>query len=108
MPALQASTATISEAFQAADADTIILAGAGAQDTAFGPGQDTSYRPKLLDSLGLSALPPTRPLPTRRSSTGAGGGYGPNQARFEEPGTQALHQTLADAGVEVPRARRRR
>ena len=106
MPALQASTATISEAFQAADADTIILAGASAQDWPSARDEDTSYRPKLLflDSLGLSAFATNETTTDTSILDGAlaGGGYGPNQARFEEPGMQACIQTLADAGVEVP------
>ena len=106
VPALQASTATISEAFQAADADTIILAGASAQDWPSARDEDTSYRPKLLflDSLGLSAFATNETTTDTSILDGAlaGGGYGPNQARFEEPGMQACIQTLADAGVEVP------
>jgi hypothetical protein len=32
----------------------------------------------------------------------AGGGYGPDQARFEEPEMQRCIATLADAGIDTP------
>ena len=67
---------------------------------------DTSYRPQLLF---LTFLAP-KAFATNAATTDtsilvgsiSGGGYGPDQARYDEPAMQECVQTLADAGIETP------
>ncbi len=106
VPALEAATATISEAFQAADADTILLVGASGQDWPSYREEDTSYRPTLLfvDSIAVASFATNESTVDTSVLDGAvaGGSYGPNQARFEEATMQACIETLTDAGIETP------
>ena len=67
---------------------------------------DTSYRPKLL-FLDITA---PRAFATSDATTDtsildgslSGGGYGPDQARYEEPEMQKCLAILEDAGIETP------
>src|SRR6185436_19057264 len=56
--AMQSSIQTISERFQAADVDTLVLVGASGQDWPTYTADDDSYRPRLLftDQAGLTAF----------------------------------------------------
>ncbi len=104
--ALQASTRTIAERFDAAGVDTVVLAGASGQDWPAAMDDNTSYRPKLLflDAIAVTAYS-TNAATTETSileGAVAGGGYGPDQARYEEATMQECIQRLSDAGLETP------
>jgi ABC-type branched-subunit amino acid transport system substrate-binding protein len=104
--ALQASTRTIAERFEAAGVDTVVLVGASGQDWPSAMDEDASYRPKLLflDSIALTAFATNEATTDTSVLEGAvaGGGYGPDQARYEEPAMQECIQILEDAGLETP------
>ncbi len=106
VPALQASTRTIAERFQSAGVDTVVLVGASGQDWPSAMDDDASYRPKLvfIDSIALTAFSTNEATTDTSVLDGAlaGGGYGPDQARYEEATMQDCIGVLADAGVEVP------
>jgi Periplasmic binding protein len=104
--AQRAETATMAERFKAAGADTLVLVGASAQGWPTNMSGDTSYRPKLLF---LDVLAP-RAFATNAATTDtsilkgslSGGGYGPDQARFEEPEMQKCVATLKAHGITTP------
>jgi hypothetical protein len=104
--AMQSNVNTISERFQAADADTIVLVGSSAQDWPTYAGADDSYRPKLLflDITGARAFATNAATTDTSVLEGSlsGGSYGPDQERFDEAGMQECIQTLTDAGLETP------
>jgi len=105
--AQQAEMSTIIERFRTADVDTVVLVGSSAQGWPQGINDTGSdYRPQLLF---LTVVAP-RAFSTNAATTDttilegmlAGGGYGPDQARFETASMQACVQTLTDAGLETP------
>ncbi len=105
-PAAQAAeTATIAERFDASGVDTLVLVGESAQGWPTNM-VDNPYRPQLL-FLDTNA---PRAFFTNAATTDTsilegsltGGGYGPDQARFDEATMQECIQTLADAGLETP------
>ena len=104
--AMQANIQTLSERYQAAGVDTLVLAGASAQDWPTYTMEDDSYRPALrfLATTGLTAFATNAATTDTSVLEGAlvGGPYGPDQARFEEASMQECIQTLADAGLETP------
>ncbi|HEY8059273.1 MAG TPA: ABC transporter substrate-binding protein [Acidimicrobiales bacterium] len=104
--AQQAEQTTIAQNFEAAGVDTVVLIGTSAQGWPTIMAEDTSYRPKLLflDILGARAFYTNAATTDTTVLEGAvmGGGYGPDQARFDEPAMQECIQTLADHGVETP------
>ncbi|HEY5886502.1 MAG TPA: ABC transporter substrate-binding protein [Acidimicrobiales bacterium] len=104
--AQQAEQTTIAQNFEAAGVDTVVLIGTSAQGWPTIMAEDTSYRPKLLflDILGARAFYTNAATTDTTVLEGAvmGGGYGPDQARFDEPAMQECIQTLADQGVETP------
>jgi hypothetical protein len=104
--AQQAEQTTIAQNFEAAGVDTVVLIGTSAQGWPTIMAEDTSYRPKLLflDILGARAFYTNAATTDTTVLEGSvmGGGYGPDQARFEEPAMQECIQTLADQGVETP------
>jgi hypothetical protein len=97
---------TLSQAYQAAGVDTLVLAGASAQDWPTYMMDDDSYRPALrfLATTGLTAFATNAATTDTSVLEGAlvGGPYGPDQARYEEEAMQACIQTLSDAGLETP------
>ncbi|MET0160393.1 MAG: ABC transporter substrate-binding protein [Acidimicrobiales bacterium] len=104
--AQQAEQTTIAQNFEAAGVDTVVLIGRSAQGWPTIMAEDASYRPKLLflDILGARAFYTNAATTDTTVLEGAvmGGGYGPDQARFDEPAMQECIQTLADHGVETP------
>ena len=104
--AQQAEQTTIAQNFEAAGVDTVVLIGTSAQGWPTIMAEDSSYRPKLLflDILGARAFYTNAATTDTTVLEGAvmGGGYGPDQARFDEPAMQECIQTLADHGVETP------
>ena len=82
--------------FEAAGVDTVVLVGASAQDWPTIMADDASYRPKLLflDIHGARAFY-TNAATTDTSvleGSVSGGGYGPDQARFDEPSHAGVHR----------------
>ncbi len=106
IPAQEAANQTISERFQAAGADTLVLVGQSGQDWPSFRETDTSYRPQLLflDGQALNSFTSNEGSTDLSVVDGslAGGGYGPDQARYDEAEMQACLGVLADAGVDVP------
>jgi hypothetical protein len=104
--AQQTEQTTIAQNFEAAGVDTVVLIGISAQGWPTIMAEDSSYRPKLLflDILGARAFYTNAATTDTTVLEGAvmGGGYGPDQARFDEPAMQECIQTLADQGVETP------
>ena len=103
--ASEAAVRLIAERFKAADVDTILLVGIGATAwMADAMDDDTSYRPQLLFTEANAARSFYTSADTTDTSIleGAlvGGGYGPDQARFDEP---TFQECVAD-----PVGRRRR
>ncbi len=105
-PAVEASVRTIAERFNSAGIDTVVLVGQSGQDWPTAMESDDSYRPKLLflDATALRAFATNAATTDRSILEGAiaGGPYGPDQARYEEPVMQECVSTLEAAGVEVP------
>jgi hypothetical protein len=102
--AIQTNVNLIAERFKAAKADTIVVVGpAGATWLQYNNGD---YRPQLL----FTDFAAPRAFATNKSTTDTSplndsltaGGYGPDQARFDEPAMQACIKTLKDAGIETP------
>jgi hypothetical protein len=104
--AVQASVQTIASRFEASGADTIVIVGASGQDWPTAMAENDSYRPKLLflEQTGARAFYTNAATTDTSVLEGSllGGGYGPDQARFEEAAMQECVQIAADAGVEVP------
>jgi hypothetical protein len=101
----QAEMATISQAFEAAGVDTVLLVGSSAQGWPTNM-VDSTYRPQLLFTTFLAPKAFASNAATTDTSilegSLSGGGYGPDQARFETDSFQECVQTLADAGVDTP------
>jgi Periplasmic binding protein len=103
--AVEANVALIAERFQAADADTVLLVGNAAANWPLSM-EDHPYRPELL-FLDIQAA---RAFATNEATTDtsilegslSAGGYGPDQARFEEPEMQACLDILEAADIETP------
>ena len=104
--AQQSEQATIAQRFEAAGVDTVVLVGESAQ------GWPTDHERELVVPTA-AAVPRVhrgrrvlherghdRHLDPRGHAVG--GGYGPDQARFDEPAMQECIQTLADQDVETP------
>ena len=104
--ATQNAVRTIAERFKAAGADTVLAVGASGANWPTSMADDASYRPKLL-FLDITA---PRAFATSDATTDtsildgslSGGGYGPDQARYEEPEMQKCLAILEDAGIETP------
>lgn len=104
--AIENSVRLIAERFKAAEADTILMVGIGAGNWLQVMADDTTYRPTLL----FTELNAARAFWTSAETTdtsileGAvvGGGYGPDQARFDEATFQECVGILSAAGVETP------
>jgi hypothetical protein len=104
--AVQASVQTIAQSFEASGADTIVIVGASGQDWPSAMAENDSYRPKLLflEQTGARAFYTNEATTDTSVLEGSllGGGYGPDQARFEEAAMQECVQIATDAGIEVP------
>ena len=104
--AVQASVQTIAERFDASGVDTVVIVGASGQDWPTAMAENDSYRPKLLflEQTGARAFYTNAATTDTSVLEGSllGGGYGPDQARFDEAAMQACVQIATDAGVEVP------
>ena len=104
--AQQSEQATIAQRFDAAGVDTVVLVGESAQGWPTIMSEDTSYRPQLLFLDVTAAVAFSTNEATTDTSilegTLSGGGYGPDQARFDEPAMQECIQTLEDQGVDTP------
>ncbi|HKE76236.1 MAG TPA: ABC transporter substrate-binding protein [Acidimicrobiales bacterium] len=104
--AQRTETMTFAEKFKAAGADTVILVGPSGQGWPTIMQSDTSYRPKLLftDVIGLTGFATNGATTDTSVLKGAvaGGGYGPDQARFDEPEMQRCVATLKTAGIDTP------
>lgn len=104
--AIEAAVRLIAEGFEAEGADTVLLVGASGATWPQYQTDNTGYRPRLL-FLQLTAA---RAFATNESTTDtsilagslSAGGYGPDQARFEEPAMQRCVATLAARGVDTP------
>jgi hypothetical protein len=102
--ALQSNVKLISERFKAAKASTVLIVGpAGANWLTY---NDASYKPKLL----FTDMAAPRAYATNKSTSNtsllngslSGGGYGPDQARYDEAEMQRCVRTLKSAGVDTP------
>jgi hypothetical protein len=104
--AIQASVGLIAERFEAAGVDTVVLVGAGGASWLQVLEGDPSYRPALrfLDIAAPAAFASSAATTDTSILDGslAGGGYGPNQASFEEAEMQRCVDVLAEAGIETP------
>ena len=104
--AVDASVDVIAERFEASGVDTVVIVGASGQDWPTYAGDNASYRPKLLflEQTGARAFYTNAATTDTSVLEGSllGGGYGPDQARFEEAALQECVQIATDAGVEVP------
>ncbi len=101
--AVQASVEVIAERFDAAGVDTVVLVGASGQDWPTAMEDNADYRPKLLflEQTGARAFYTNAATTDTSVLEGAfvGGGYGPDQARWEAQ--EDCNATIADAGIEV-------
>ncbi len=109
--AVQSETSTIAQRFDAAGADTVVLVGSSGQA---GRPRWPTTPPTARSCCSSTSLGGPRLLHERRhdrhldpGGIRVGGGYGPDQARFEEPAMQECIQTLAEAGVDTRRRGRR-
>jgi hypothetical protein len=102
--AVQSDVKLISERFKSANADTVLIVGpAGANWLTF---NDSSFKPKLL----FTDIAASRAYATNKSTTNtslldgslSGGGYGPDQARYDEPEMQRCVAVLKGAGIDTP------
>ena len=96
----------MAQRFDTAGADTLLLVGPSASEWATSMQNDTSFRPKLLflDTLGaisFSTNSATTDLSILDGSM-AGGSYGPDLARYNEPAMQKCIAILQAAGVAAP------
>jgi Periplasmic binding protein len=102
--ALEANVRTIAERFDSAGVDTVVLVGASGQDWPANLQEDDSYRPALLflDQAAVTAFASNAATTDTSVLDGAiaGGGFGPNQAIYEEMADCVT--TITDAGVELP------
>jgi len=100
------ATRLIAEKFKAAEADTILLVGIGVTSWPATMASDTSYRPQLLftESLGARSFWTSADTTDTTVLEGsfAGGGYGPDQARWEEATFQECVAILSAAGIDTP------
>jgi hypothetical protein len=103
---VQSSVQTIAQRFEASGIDTVLIVGASGQDWPTAMAADDSYRPKLLflESTGARAFYTNAATTDTSVLEGSlvGGGYGPDQARFEEPAMQECVAILSAAGVDTP------
>jgi hypothetical protein len=102
--AIQANVSLIAERFKVAKADTVLVVGpAGATWLQY---NDGSYHPKLR----FTDMAAPRAYATNKSTTDtsvldgslAAGGFGPDQARYDESEMQKCIGVLKDAGIETP------
>jgi hypothetical protein len=102
----QAKTKVIAQRFKSAGADTVLLVGASSEGWPDAMSDDTSYRPKLrfTDTVSVAAFSTNKANPDTSILKGAlaGGGYGPDEARFEEPEMQKCVAILKKAGIDTP------
>ncbi len=106
--ASEASVKLIAEQFKAADVDTILLVGIGTTAWMEAMDDDTSYRPQLLFTEATSARSYYTSADVTDTSIleGAilGGGYGPDQARFD---TESFQECVTIAHRRRASRRRR-
>lgn len=103
--ATDAQIQTIGERFESQDVDTVVLVGASSANWARAMASDP-YRPRLM-FLDITAA---RAFATSGDTTDTSvlddaliaGGYGPDQAIFDEAGMQECIATIEAAGIEVP------
>jgi ABC-type branched-subunit amino acid transport system substrate-binding protein len=104
--AMESSVRLIAERFKAANVDTILMVGIGAPNYMQVMEDDTSFRPQLLFTETNAARAFYTSADTTDTSIleGAliGGGFGPDQARFDEPTFQECVEVLSANGVETP------
>lgn len=104
--ATETAVRLIAERFDSEGADTVLLVGPSGATWPQYLADSVDYRPKLL-FLELTAA---RAFATNEATTDtsilvgslSAGGYGPDQARFEEAAMQECVATLASAGIETP------
>ena len=104
--AISAKVQLLAERFEADGADTVVLVGASGSTWPQYLAGESSYRPDLrfLSTVAVHAFATNGATTDTSILDGslAGGGYGPEQARFEEAEMQACVTTLRDAGLETP------
>jgi hypothetical protein len=104
-PAVDAEVLTIAERFESQDVDTVVLVGASAA-TWGRPMQTDPYRPRLLflDITGARAFATSADTTDTSILDDAlmAGGYGPDQAIYDEAGMQECIAVLEEAGLDVP------
>jgi len=104
--ALGANVDTIAAAFEAADADTVVVVGLSGSDWPNQMSDNTDYRPQLLfldvqaprAFLNISVDTDTSVL----DGSLAAGTYGPFQDAYEEAAMQECIGRLADQGIDTP------
>ena len=103
--ATQASVQVIGERFESAGADTVVLVGSSAENWPTYMAGNTSYRPKLLflDLVGVKAFVVNESTTDTTVLEGslAAGGYGPDQAKFDEATMQECVAIQEAAGIET-------
>jgi hypothetical protein len=104
--AVASSVQTIAQRFEATGADTVLIVGASGQDWPTNMAANDSYRPKLLflEQTGARAFYTNAATTDTSVLEGSlvGGGYGPDQARFDEPAMQECIAVLDAAGLDTP------
>ncbi|MDG2029125.1 MAG: hypothetical protein P8J50_18670 [Acidimicrobiales bacterium] len=104
--AIDARVQLIAERFSAEGADTVVLVGASSATWPQYLSDDPSYRPQLLflSSSAVNAFATTGTTTDTSILDGAlsGGGYGPDQARFDEAEMQSCIATLTERGLDTP------
>ena len=103
--AVEANVNVIAEKFKSAGVDTVLIVGIAGANWPLSMA-DNPYSPHLLFTDVLAA----RAFATNKSTTDtsilkgslSAGGYGPDQARFDEPKMQECVKVLRAAGVKTP------
>lgn len=104
--AISSKVKLLAERFESDGADTVVLVGASGATWPQYLFDRPGYRPKLLFLSNVAV----RSFATNGATSDtsiidgalAGGGYGPEQARYEEAEMQACIATLAAVGLETP------
>jgi ABC-type branched-subunit amino acid transport system substrate-binding protein len=104
--ALRDELTTISQKFQSAKADAVLLYGAAAAGNWLQYASDRPYQPKLLGTDISGARSYATNAATKSTAVLSkglfGGPYGPDNDRFSEPAMQACLKVLKKAGMTVP------
>jgi hypothetical protein len=104
--AIENSVRLIAERFEAAGVEQVVLVGASAANWLTVMADDPSYRPQLvfLDVTAADAFVSSAATTDTSILEGsvAGGGYGPDQANYDEAEMQECLAILEEAGIDTP------